>query len=177
MQGQDSLRALHREVHDLFDQDNGSFPEVWVDGLSSDEAQAVYAELLRTAAPLTAQQAVWDRVTDRDVALRDLQDAGRLAAEGRLSGMHVLLTGLRWNGGDLPDLGVSVWPGAVAIDYRPGADWSPMTVGRFISLLLSLRALTRAGEIVVADEGSHPLPEERQQQFRRAVERYHASSA
>ncbi len=42
--------ALHHAVHDLFEQDEGSLPEVQMDGVSPEEAQAMFDALLRIAA-------------------------------------------------------------------------------------------------------------------------------
>lgn len=134
--------APHHAVHDLFEQDEGSLPEVQMDGVSPEEAQAMFDALLRIAAPLRSDQTVWDDERDEDLPIGEYAQPGRLAAEGRLSTMHCVLRGLEWRGRELPDLGVSIWPGTLALDYRPGPQWSPVVVSRFVELLDTLMDLS-----------------------------------
>jgi hypothetical protein len=164
--------ALHHAVHDLFEQDEGSLPEVQMDGVSPEEAQAMFDALLRIAAPLRSDQTVWDDERDEDLPIGEYAQPGRLAAEGRLSTMHCVLRGLEWRGRELPDLGVSIWPGTLALDYRPGPQWSPVVVSRFVELLDTLMDLSEQAQLVVADELSNPLSDEGQVRFWRAVDQY-----
>lgn len=164
--------TLYAAIHDLFDYDDGSLPEVQIDGITADEAQAMLDALLPLGDPLRPDQTVWDHERDKEPPISDYPDAGRLAAEGRLSSLHFVLTGLQWRETGLPDLGVGIWPGTFAIDYRPGSDWTPDVLSCFIDLLCTLRGLSREGQLVLADDGSRALPLKQQEQFREAVRRH-----
>lgn len=102
--------TLYETVRDLFAEDDGSLPEVQIHGITADEAQSMLTALLPRADPLRPEQTVWDQEHNREAPVTDHPNAGRLAASGRLSSLHFVLTGLRSSNTDLPDLGVSIWP-------------------------------------------------------------------
>jgi hypothetical protein len=157
----------------FFAENDGGLPEVQIIDITPAEAQRSFESLLTIAAPLRLDQVTWDSVADEDLPIRDLPEPALLAATGRLPALHVVLERLRWDGGAIPDLGVSVWPpGDVALDYRPGPDWTSATMSRFISLLDSLIGLTQGGALVLADEASRPLPRKQQDQFLAAINEY-----
>lgn len=132
-QRETAAAALFDAIQAVFSDDEGSLPEVQIDGIAPSEAQ----ELFALAAPLQSGQTVWDEERDEEVSIRDFTEPGRLAAKGRLSSLHFVLRELRWGDGELPELGVSVWPGTLALDYSPGAEWTVNVVARFVRLLRS----------------------------------------
>ena len=164
--------ALHEAVRDFFGCDEGSLPEVQIVDIEPHEAGAIFDSLLALANPLRPGQTVWDLDRDMDAPITACKDQGRLAAEGTLSALHVVLSGVRWKRGPLPDLGVSVWPGTITFDYRAGPDWPADVVARFVDMLFTLRDATGRGGLVLANEPSTPLSEEDQVRFRRAVDRF-----
>jgi hypothetical protein len=163
---------LYHAVHELFDEDDGALPEVQIDGVRPEEAQTIFDALVDLAVPLREDQTYSDQERDEGLPISSRADVARLAAEGQVTGLHVVLEGLNWAGGPVPDLGVSVWPGTVALDYRPGPEWSPTVVARFVSMLSMLAGRSSEGQLVAADEGSNTLPAHRQEQFNRAIARY-----
>lgn len=176
MEAAQAAAALFDAVHHFFDIDDGSLPEVQIDGITPHEAQAMFEVLLPLGNPLRADQTVWDDERDAEAPVSEFPDAGRLAAEGRLASLHVVLTALQWKEGDLPHLGVSAWPGTLALDYPGGSTWSVDVVARFIDLVCALRDLSESSRLVLAAESSAPLPEDQQARFRRAVEEYCGSA-
>jgi hypothetical protein len=168
---------LYEAISLLFEEDDGSLPEVQIDGITADEAQAMLDVLLGLADPLRPEQTVWDEERDAPLPIADYPDAGRRAADGRLTALHVVLTGLRSGETDLPDLGVSIWRGTFALDYHGGPDWSPPVLSAFVELLCALLDLSADGQLVLADEVSTALPAKQQEHFREAVRRYRAAAA
>jgi hypothetical protein len=116
--------------------------------------------------------AVWQDSREQEVPLTELADAGTLAATGQITSLHVVLRGIGSGGIRLPDLGVSVWPGEVALDYRMGSDWDADVLGAFVELLADLQGLDHNARLTAAGEVGPPLPEEVQKRFQRAVETY-----
>jgi hypothetical protein len=169
--------ALHEQVSDLFADDEDGLPEVQIDGIAADEAQAMLDVLLPLGDRLRPDQTVWDEQDDEERPIAEYPDVGRLAAEGRLSTLHFVLTGICWQGVRIPDLGVSVWPGTLALDYRPGTAWTAAVLARFVDLICALRDRSEHGELLLAGEVSDPLPDHQQLRFRRAVLEYRESSA
>ncbi|MDP8910348.1 MAG: hypothetical protein M3N47_14810, partial [Chloroflexota bacterium] len=86
--------------------------------------------------------------------------------------LHVVLTGIRSGDVGVPDLGVSVRPGALVVDYRMGVEWTAEVVAGFVELLRALQQLVEGSELVVADAGSAAFPADTQRRFREAVAQY-----
>ena len=134
----------------------------------------IYDALRERAAPLGPTQTAWDSRRDKDVPLSEFPDAARLAAIGEIPTIHVLLRGVGSCGVELPDLGVSITPGEVALDYRMGRDWDSDTLAAFIELLDELRRLDDRVGLAAAGE-LDLLPTSEQQRFEQAIDRYRNS--
>jgi hypothetical protein len=155
----------------LFEADDGSLPEVRLVNVSPPGAAGICEALRSRAEPLLAGQTVWHHEREQEVPLNEIPDAGTLAAEGKLSSLHVVLQGIESHGVRVPDLGMSVWPGQVALDYRMGEAWSQDTLAAFVELLGDLLQLDPTArldveEFVLADV---------RDRFRRAVSAYLAA--
>lgn len=166
---------LWRELADLFAEDDGSLPEIRLLEVSPDGAAKILDELRNGAEPLEANQTVWLDEREQELPLRDVPDAGALAATGRISTLHVVLRGIRSRGTRLPDLGVSIWPGEVALDYRMGGEWNADVLAAFVELLGELRKLDPGARLAAAGE-LDLMPEPAQQRFQRAIDRYFVST-
>jgi hypothetical protein len=166
---------LWRELSDLFAVDDGSLPEIRLLDLSIEGVVQVFEELCHRAEPLDSTQTVWHDERDQEVPFAELSDAVELAANGRITTLHVLLSGIRSSGNRLPDLGVSVQPGEVALDYRMGEDWNADVLAAFIELLAELQALDPDVRLAAAHE-LDLVAEQIQERFQRAVQTYLAAT-
>jgi hypothetical protein len=166
---------LWRELGDLFAEDDGSLPEIRLIEVSADGAANIFDELCSRAEPLETNQTVWLDEREQELPLRDVPDAGALAATGRISTLHVVLRGIRSRGTRIPDLGVSIWPGEVALDYRMGSGWNADVLAAFVELLGELRKLDPGARLAAAGE-LDLMPKPVQQRFQRAIDRYFAST-
>lgn len=169
----DARQRLWKALSVLFAEDDGSLPEVRIVGVSSAGGAAMFDELRKRAEPLTPTQTVWHDRLDREVPLSEVPDAGLLAASGELTTLHVVLRGLEAGGVRVPDLGVSVWPGEVALDYRMGSDWNPSSLGAFAVLLGELLRLDAGARLDLEDYVFDDLRD----RFRAEVSRYLGRSA
>jgi hypothetical protein len=166
---------LWRHLSPLFAEDDGSLPEIRLTNLTAWEAAAIYEELRARAHPLRSDQVAWHEPRNENVQLAELPNAGLLAARAELN-LHVVLTGISSHGVVVPDLGVSVWPGEVALDYRMGDDWNAVSVAAFVDLLSDLFPLSEGLVLEPAPE-VHSFDERTRDEFRRAVAQYLARTA
>lgn len=171
MRDKSKSEQLWETISNILFKEEGSLPEIRLTGLTSEHAAAVFSNLLEMANTTDLSQTIWHEKLKCEVPLSELPNAGALAADGVLSSLHVILSGIRSGGTLLPDLGVSVYTNEVALDYRPGSDWNPDVLAAFIELLSGLRSLEDGGRLEVADEVV-VLPEDAQRRFRAAVAKY-----
>ncbi len=152
----EARQRLYEAVRDLFEEDDGSLPEIHVAGLTPAAAQRCLDALFDRADSLRPDQTVWDWQRDEDVPIADVPEVGPLAAEGKLSTLHVVLTGIRSGDVGVPDLGVSVRPGALVVDYRMGVEWTAEVVAGFVELLRALQQLVKEASSSWRTRGRRP---------------------
>jgi hypothetical protein len=167
-----SARArLWHELAGYFEEDDGSLPEIRLLDLTAEGVVRVFAEVRRRAEPLDPATHVWHDELEQTVALADVPDVAELAATGRIGPPHFLLSGIRSAGVRLPDLGIYIDPGEVALDYRMGKDWNADVLAAFVELLVELQRLDPGARLAAADE-VELRPEGAQKRFQQAVATY-----
>lgn len=149
------MRELWQKLHDLFDTDDGSLPEIVVESLAVDRVSAVYEwirsqfEIYRDhGAPL-----LWDRVAECDVAIPDLDDPVKLLLDGQVEPFRHGLNSFEFNGVEIPQLTVAVWPTSIAFDYRMGPEWGPSQVAALFDFLWAIQQMAPDARISHLEEG------------------------
>ncbi|RJS92033.1 hypothetical protein [Salinisphaera sp. Q1T1-3] len=139
---------LWNELRNLFDTDDGSLPEIRVDYRDSAATVAGYALLRGRAAGVVSDKAYfWSKTHDAEVSLDFVSNAAALVASGEAEAFHVVLGGIQSRGIAVPDLGVFVFPGQLALDYRIGPAWGSNELEAFFSLLGELVSLDPAATL------------------------------
>jgi hypothetical protein len=115
-----AVASLYDTVRDCFTDNELWLPESRSPASKPAEAQATFDVRLSSDDPIRPDQMVWDR--ERDEGTSDQRAPGRRATRRRrpASALNFVLTGTQWQGADIPDLDVSIWPQTLALDYRPG---------------------------------------------------------
>jgi hypothetical protein len=164
-------RALWERLAFLFDEDDGSLPELRIVGLSPAGLTRVVTALWERAAEPPAVDRLWHDAHGVEAPVRDVAHACELLVAGRIVPFHVPLEGIAVGAVALPALGAFVDPDEVVLDYRMGPDWNADVLAAFVVLLGELRALD-AGARLDLEEAIAP-------QFRaeivRAIDEYLAA--
>ena len=159
---------LWSELSWLFEDDDGSLPEVRLVTSSPDATARIFEELRRRAEPLASTQTVWHKGRKQELAVAALPDPGALAVQGVIGPLHIVARDIRSGGITLPDLGVSVDPDGIAIDYRMGDTWNPGMLAAFVELLGDLFVLDPEARIDLEDFAADDV----RQRFRLTVGAY-----
>ncbi|MBJ7332354.1 MAG: hypothetical protein JHC95_20835 [Solirubrobacteraceae bacterium] len=168
---------LWDKLCELFrDENDGPLPEMHLRDVPAGSAEPIWDRLLEGAKFAQADATVWLTGDDRDVAANDVDNLAGRAEANEISSMHIVLSNVSAEGVPLPDLGVSIYPGEVTIDYRVN-EWSPATVSAFVSLLLELQALAPGSQVIAADEAGRPCDDAAQQALAWALDRKRLSRA
>ena len=148
---------LWHHVKHLFEKDDGSLPDIYVENLSSEETVAVY-EWLMGQCEIAHNPKLWSVEEQLDVPIREVVNPARAFAEGRVETFRHCLAGLRSYGVALPELSVSVEADGLSFDYRMGKHWTERTVLALFELLRQVQRLAPQARIFQADEGGHSCP-------------------
>jgi hypothetical protein len=86
MAGHDVEAKLYGSVREFFVEEDGSLPEVQIEGIEPAEAQAILEVLRPLGEPSRSDQTAWYEERHHERPIGDFENPGRLAAEGRLCG-------------------------------------------------------------------------------------------
>ncbi len=159
-------------VRHLFEEDDGSLPDIFVEQLSRAETVAVYEWVMSRCALFDAPTA-WHIVENRDVLVSSIPRPAQAFVDGVLEMFRHGLVGLSFDGIELPSLTICVESGGVSFDYRKGTEWNERTVEALFSFLAAIKRIAPNAVISQAEEGYSDRPSEA---FSSAFEAHEATS-
>ena len=143
----------------LFEADDGSLPDVFVENLLEEEVVLLYNWLMnQCTAP--ADATVWNRDLGLDVPIATVPDAANAVVCGTIDSFRHGLIGLSFDGLQLPQLSVWLAPNEISLDYRMGPHWNEQTFTAFFGLLRKMQSLAPRARVFQADEGCYGSPNE-----------------
>lgn len=135
------MHELWDNLHDMFDTDDGSLPEIHLLNLSGESVANIWTYLMKSASGINEHASFWHNAKGEDIRVEDVPNAAELVWRGEADSFHVVLYGISMNGTVIPDLGVFVSSDAIYIDYRMGADWGAAEVNSLFALLHHLQTM------------------------------------
>ncbi|WP_175915619.1 MULTISPECIES: hypothetical protein [unclassified Burkholderia] len=150
-----------QQILDLFDSDIHSLPDVFVDGLTPDQAVAVY-EWVMSQCRASEDCTVWYVKEQKDLPISSFPTPARAYVAGEIEPFRHGLVGLSINGVELPYLTICMESiGSLSFDYQKGPKWNEITINAFLELLVHIRKLAPHALIWHAEEGhsSRPTPQ------------------
>jgi hypothetical protein len=166
--GQKVMKVLWQQVHELFDTDDGSLPEIRLNYADAKAAAKAYELLHARAARVVPEGAlIWSNVKQAPQPLESVANPAALVQSGTATPFHVVFSGIQSVGVTLPDLGVFVFPAQMALDYRMGPSWGPSQVEALFHLLVELTRLDGGASLSLEEGLNSGLATRFQQAWRR----------
>jgi hypothetical protein len=132
---------LWQSLRDLFEVDDGSLPEIWVNYVDTQATVSGYDLLRKRAVAVVTQEPYfWSMVQNAEVPLEAVPSPAALVVSGDAEPFHVVLGGIDSRGAVIPDLGIFVFPDQLALDYKMGPQWNQLKVQGLFGLLSELVA-------------------------------------
>lgn len=148
------MQNLWLRLHDLFDTDDGSLPDIVVENLSNDQVRTIY-QWVRSQCDIYDDPTLWDLVQETDVPIKTLADPAQLVLDGRVEPFRHGLTQFAISGVVLPQLTIAVSPNEIAFDYRMGREWRPPQVAALFDFLWTIQEIAPAATISHMHEGAN----------------------
>lgn len=123
------------DLHECFDTDDGSLPELSIVGLSESALEQCFRLLRLSSANRNEPYYFWDIETSSSRSIDSVASIARALRNGSAESFHFLAKSISIFGETLPDLGVFMSQSAVTLDYRMGEDWSPRRLIAFVRLV------------------------------------------
>lgn len=160
---------LWDELHEFFDTDDGSLPEVHLDYSDPHAVPRGFALLLDRSRELVADDGqFWSKAAEEARPVNSASNAAALVVSGEAEAFHVVVEDVRCGDVTLPDLGVFVFQDQISLDFRMGSHWGPVELAGFFGLLADLRALDPEASLSLEDYVLPAMVE----RFRGAFERF-----
>jgi hypothetical protein len=160
-------------LHDQFETDDGSLPDIYINNVSSEGVVRIWNALREHSSGLGGEPTLWHNGEERDVDVNSVENAADLVISGETHQFHVVLRGVTFEGTSIPDLGVFVFPDGVDLDYQMGPEWSPSSVEALLRLLTMLSGLAPDCEVVLPQE----YPPEFRNRFSKALSMFMGDTA
>jgi hypothetical protein len=133
-------------VRKCFVIDDGSLPGIELKFDRVEEIPRAFA-FLRSISNLTTPEAVfWNKVTNLEAMVDSVTNAASLVVEGSAECFRIGIAP-RFEGVELPELGIYIFADNMEIDWRMGSDWNDARVLAFFDLLAKLKTLFPSFEI------------------------------
>jgi hypothetical protein len=159
---------LWQMVKDLFETDDGSLPDIFIEGLEANQVIRVIEWLAALAGPLPPVT-VWSRKDETELEMDKLENAAFEVISGNIDPFRVNVGGLAIHGIRLPEMTVFIDKNEIAFDYRMGPSWNEVTVMALFDLLAGIKGIAPNAAIFQAFEGYYQNPNN---SFRTAFELY-----
>jgi hypothetical protein len=138
---------LWKELHHLFDTDEGGLPEIRIVNLSQEGVVAIFSSLQQNCRPFANSQVYWSDEDQQDKPINSVPNAAALVVQGRAAPFHCLCRGLTCEGEMLPDIGVFVFQEEIALDYRAGQEWNARKLKALFGLLKELASIDTGSKV------------------------------
>jgi hypothetical protein len=149
------MADLWGELHELFETDDGSLPDIFVENLSNLDVQNIYC-WVRSQSEVFGDPSLWDRVEQRGIPIKNIENPVSLVLVGRVEPFRDGLAGLSVSGIELPQLTIAVYSNEIQFDYRMGSEWGPSQVEGLFEFLLAIQIIAPDAMLSHAQEGGYP---------------------
>jgi hypothetical protein len=157
---------LWDQLHDLFDTDDGSLPDIEINNLSGEEVVNIYA-YLRAQSELTSnEQYFWSKTENKDVQVDSVANAALLVVSGEAEAFHIVVRGLAFGGAGIPDLGIFVFEDSISLDYRMGPEWGPAELNALFLCFCKILKIAPLAQVIL------PLIDYWNKRFNTALRQY-----
>ena len=112
---------IWNEVHQLFESDDGSLPDVYVYNLAKEELVEIYSWVLSltTAPPDTY---VWGIKNDKGILIDEIQNPALDYVQGKIQSFRHPLELFKFCDVEIPRLSIFIWESEISFDYTVDQD-------------------------------------------------------
>lgn len=142
-----------QKLKDLFDADDGSLPDVFIDELSGEQVCAIYSWIMSQATIYDAPT-LWHALEGKEIPIRSVNSPAAAVVRGEIPQFRHGLTNFQVAGVELYGLTICVSSNQISFDYQMGDDWDAPQVTALLDLLTTIRRLAPDAQISHQFEGA-----------------------
>jgi hypothetical protein len=145
------MSKLWKQLHQLFDTNDGSLPSIGLNNLKTQEVERIYLYLRSQSELVSIGSYFWSTVTDEEVPIDSVENAAHLVIIGEAENFHLVVSGLTFGDAVIPDLGIFVFTNSIELDYRMGEEWGIAELDALFMLFSKIRELAPLVKIDLPD--------------------------
>lgn len=162
------MRKLWDKIHDFFDQDDGSYPEICLCNLTPDSIIKSYNFIRKNGGFLVGGPRFLNAEQGCEMGLDEVEDASKLVVNRKAHPFHFMIRNIRFNEKQIDEIGIFVLDNAIAIDYEKGPFWNELKVASLMTLIHLIMKDSPQSFIRLEDE----VPQEAKERFEESYKEY-----
>ncbi len=151
------MMELWNKLCHLFEKDDGSLPDIFVENISSEESVKIYSWVMSLTKPY-GEPCLWSLEEERNIPISDLDNPARYYVQGKSESFRHGLQGFIFNGVKIPQLSICVGDTGIEFDYRMGKDWGAKETWALFEFLFHIKGIAPNAKITQSDEGGYENP-------------------
>lgn len=148
---------LWEKVHHLFDTDDGSLPDIFIENITENESIKIYSWVLSLTQPQKDAN-VWSIKDNKVILITDLVNPAQEYVQGNIESFRHCLEEFIFYGINIPQLSISIGETGIDLDYRMGKEWGEKEVIALFEFLFQIIVIAPNAKIVQAYEGGYYSP-------------------
>jgi len=130
---------LWNDIHDMFDEDDGSFPEICICGLTAAEVIAGYRLIREKARFMVGGPRFFNLESGQEMEIDAVECAATLVCRQKANPFHFMVRDIAFGSGKINEIGVFILDNAIAIDYEKGRIWGELQIETLLLLINKLK--------------------------------------
>ncbi len=130
---------LWNTTHDIFDIDDGTYPEICICGLSSKQVVDGYNFLRSKIKRLRGTPTFYSFETKNEIGLDEFGNAAELVCKRNAHPFHFVAATFKLGRGVLYDLGFFILDNAIAIDFQRGPLMGELEIETILRIIIEIR--------------------------------------
>ncbi len=148
---------IWNKLHHLFDEDDGTLPDIFVEEISPEETVEIYSWVLSLTKPY-GEPCLWSLAEERDISISDIPDPALYYIQGKAESFRIVLEEFSFSGFKIPQLSISIGESGVEFDYRMGKEWGANELMALFEFLYRIQRIAPGAKITQAYEGGYHNP-------------------
>ncbi len=145
---------LWENIRHLFEIDDGSLPDVFVENMTNEQIVNVYNWVVSKSG-IYGEPTLWSIKEERDIPIKEVKNPAQKFVNKEVETFRHELKNLVLNGIKMPTLTICVETEGVSFDYRKGKEWGPKEVNALFDFLILITRMAPDSKITQAEEGSY----------------------
>lgn len=130
---------LWNSIHDVFDIEDGSYPEICICGLTSQQVVSGYNFLRSKARRLKGIPTFYSIESHEEVGLDAMGNAAEFVTRRVAKPFHFVISSLKYNNATLYDIGVFVLDNAISIDFKRSLIWGEIEIETLLLIVQEIK--------------------------------------